>query len=165
MSITNIAPTEIDKYYRYSEIQGYVHDMTAAMFGGISGHAGLFGNSINVAKLMQMYLQDGNYGGNQIIKKGTMNLFNQCYFCEEGNRRGVGFDKPKINNNSLSRYSFGHSGWTGTYTWADPETQIIYVFLSNRSYPDGEVALRSKLVKENIRSKIQEIIYESIIVK
>ena len=103
--------------------------------------------------------------GNQIIKKGTMNLFNQCYFCEEGNRRGVGFDKPKINNNSLSRYSFGHSGWTGTYTWADPETQIIYVFLSNRSYPDGEVALRSKLVKENIRSKIQEIIYESIIVK
>ena len=89
MSTTNIAPTEIDKYYRYSEIQGYVHDMTAAMFGGISGHAGLFGNSINVAKLMQMYLQDGNYGGNQIIKKGTMNLFNQCYFCEEGNRRGV----------------------------------------------------------------------------
>ena len=165
MSTTNIAPTEIDKYYRYSEIQGYVHDMTAAMFGGVSGHAGLFGNSINVAKLMQMYLQDGNYGGNQIIKKGTMNLFNQCYFCEEGNRRGVGFDKPKINNNSLSRDSFGHSGWTGTYTWADPENQIIYVFLSNRSYPDGEVALRSKLVKENIRSKIQEIIYESIIVK
>ena len=164
----NIAPTEIDEYFRYKEINGYVHDMAAAMFGGISSHAGLFGNSINVAKVMQMYIQGGNYGNEQILKSETINLFNNCYYCEEDNRRGVGFDKPQLEEEGptcgcVSMDSFGHSGWTGTFAWADPEQEIVYIFLSNRSYPSGESAGKSKLVKEDIRSKIQEVIYKSII--
>ena len=166
-STKNIAPTEIDEYFRYKEINGYVHDMAAAMLGGVSTHAGLFGNAINVAKVMQLYIQNGNYGNEQILKPETINLFNNCYYCDEDNRRGVGFDKPQLEDDGptcgcVSMNSFGHSGWTGTFAWADPDQEIIYVFLSNRSYPTGESAGKSKLVKENIRSKIQEIIYNSI---
>ena len=166
-STKNIAPTEIDEYFRYKEINGYVHDMAAAMLGGVSTHAGLFGNAINVAKVMQLYIQNGNYGNEQILKPETINLFNNCYYCDEDNRRGVGFDKPQLEDDGptcgcISMNSFGHSGWTGTFAWADPDQEIIYVFLSNRSYPTGESAGKSKLVKENIRSKIQEIIYNSI---
>ena len=96
-----------------------------------------------------------------------INLFNICYYCDENNRRGVGFDKPQLEDegptcNCVSMKSFGHSGWTGTFAWADPEHELIYIFLSNRSYPGGETASESKLVKENIRSKIQEVIYSSI---
>ncbi|MFL2620711.1 MAG: glycoside hydrolase family 3 N-terminal domain-containing protein, partial [Flavobacteriaceae bacterium] len=166
-STKNIAPTEIDEYFRYKEVHGYVHDMAAAMFGGVSAHAGLFGNSINVAKVMQMYLQGGNYAGMQIINSDTIDLFNNCYYCHEENRRGVGFDKPQLEEDGptcgcVSMDSFGHSGWTGTFTWADPEKNIVYVFLSNRSYPSGVTAGKSLLVKENIRSEIQKIIYQSI---
>lgn len=167
-STHNVAPTEIDEYFRYKEINGYVHDMAAAMFGGISSHAGLFGNAINVAKVMQMYLQDGNYANQQILKSKTINLFNNCYYCDQDNRRGVGFDKPQLEDEGptcgcVSMNSFGHSGWTGTFAWADPDLDIIYIFLSNRSFPSGEAAGKSKLVKEDIRSKIQEVIYKSII--
>ncbi len=166
-STKNIAPTEIDEYFRYKEINGYVHDMAAAMLGGVSTHAGLFGNAINVAKVMQLYIQNGNYGNQQILNAQTINLFNNCYYCDEDNRRGVGFDKPQLEDDGptcgcVSMNSFGHSGWTGTFAWADPDKEIIYVFLSNRSYPNGDSAGKSKLVKENIRSKIQEIIYNSI---
>ena len=166
-STKNIAPTELDEYFRYKEINGYVHDMAAAMLGGVSTHAGLFGNAINVAKVMQLYIQNGNYGNQQILNPETINLFNNCYYCDEDNRRGVGFDKPQLEDDGptcgcISMNSFGHSGWTGTFAWADPDQEIIYVFLSNRSYPTGESAGKSKLVKENIRSKIQEIIYNSI---
>ena len=166
-STKNIAPTELDEYFRYKEINGYVHDMAAAMLGGVSTHAGLFGNAINVAKVMQLYIQNGNYGNQQILNPETINLFNNCYYCDEDNRRGVGFDKPQLEDDGptcgcISMNSFGHSGWTGTFAWADPDQEIIYVFLSNRSYPTGESAGKSNLVKENIRSKIQEIIYNSI---
>ena len=135
-STKNIAPTEIDEYFRYKEINGYVHDMAAAMFGGISTHAGLFGNAINVAKVMQMYIQNGNYGNNQILKAETINLFNNCYYCDEDNRRGVGFDKPQLEDDGptcgcVSMNSFGHSGWTGTFAWADPDQEIIYNSINN----------------------------------
>jgi len=164
ISIKNIAPTEIDDYFRNQEIVGYVHDMAAAMFGGIAGHAGLFGNSNDVAKIMQMYLQNGNYGGIQYLQPQTINKFNTCYFCSEDNRRGVGFDKPQLEDEGptcgcVSMKSFGHSGWTGTYAWADPDEQIVYVFLSNRSYPSDP---ENKLLNYNIRTEIQRLIYEAI---
>ena len=103
----------------------------------------------------------------KFVNKEIVDLFNTCHYCEYDNRRGLGFDKPQIEGDGptcgcLSNKSFGHSGWTGTYTWADPETDIVYVFLSNRSYPDGEAANKSKLVKENIRSDIQRVIYQSL---
>jgi CubicO group peptidase (beta-lactamase class C family) len=164
-SLDNIAPTEIDDYFRFQEIRGTVHDMGAAMQGGIGGHAGLFSNVNDVAKIMQMFVQYGDYGGERYLNKSTINLFNKCYYCSEDNRRGVGFDKPQIEDDGptcgcVSLNSFGHSGWTGAYTWADPDEKIVYVFLSNRSYPNSK---ENKLLKNNIRTDIQKLIYESII--
>ena len=159
-----IAPTEIDNYYRYTTIQGYVHDMGAAMQGGVSGHAGLFSNALDVAKMMQMYLQKGSYGGHQFFSEVTLNTFNKCYFCKEGNRRGLGFDKPQLGESGptcgcVSLTSFGHTGFTGTIAWADPEKEIVYIFLSNRTYPEAKT---NRLSRNNIREKIQEVIYEAI---
>ena len=159
-----IAPTEIDTYYRHQLIQGYVHDMGAAMQGGVGGHAGVFSNSMDVAKIMQMYLQKGSYGGHRYFSENTFNDFNTCYFCEEGNRRGVGFDKPQLGESGptcgcASMTSFGHTGFTGTMAWADPEKELVYIFLSNRTYPDSGA---NKLSRENIREDIQQIIYDSI---
>lgn len=162
-----IAPTEIDSYFRYQVVQGYVHDMAAAMQGGVAGHAGLFSNSLDVAKIMQMYLQKGYYGGKHYFSAKTFDTFNTCYACNEGNRRGLGFDKPQLGASGptcgcVSKSSFGHTGFTGTMAWADPETGIVYVFLSNRTYPDsGE----NKLSKGNIREDIQRVIQEAIIEK
>ncbi|MEY2739194.1 MAG: hypothetical protein RL259_1103, partial [Bacteroidota bacterium] len=161
-----VIPTEIDGYFRYQPVHGYVHDMAAAMQGGVSGHAGLFSNALDIAKVMQMYLQKGSYGGKQFITPETLQKFNTCYFCKDGNRRGVGFDKPQLGTEGptcgcVSLTSFGHTGFTGTMTWADPEQEIVYVFLSNRTYPDANAA--NRLSKENIRENIQKVIYEAII--
>ena len=161
---SEIVPTELDTIFRGQEIRGYVHDQGAAMLGGEGGHAGLFSNANDVAKIMQMYLNKGSYGGNEFLYPSTIDKFNTCYYCDQENRRGVGFDKPQLKEvgptcGCVSMTSFGHSGFTGTYTWADPEEEIIYVFLSNRTYPD---ATNRKLIKEDIRTKIQGLIYEAI---
>ena len=161
-----IPPTEMDTYFRYQVLQGYVHDMEAAMEGGVAGHAGIFSNAMDVAKMMQMYLQKGSYGGRRYFSEKTFTDFNTCYFCAEGNRRGIGFDKPQLPGTSgptcgcASLTSFGHTGFTGTMTWADPETEIVYVFLSNRTFPEATV---NKLSKENIREDIQKVVYEAIV--
>lgn len=161
-----IAPTEQDNYFRYQLLHGYVHDMGAAMLGGVSGHAGLFGNANDVAKMMQMYLQEGYYGGKQYFKASTISTFNTRHFEKEGNRRGLGFDKPELDPSisatcgCVSASSFGHSGFTGNYTWADPDSGILYVFLSNRVHPSME---NNKMIQTNIRTEIQRIIQESII--
>lgn len=160
-----IPPTEIDTYFRHDTIQGYVHDMEAAMEGGIAGHAGIFSNSMDIAKMMQLFLQKGKYGGKNYFSESTFDMFNTCHFCVEGNRRGLGFDKPQIGREGptcgcVSRASFGHTGFTGTIAWADPESEIIYVFLSNRTFPDSNAP--NALSKENIREDIQRIIQEAI---
>ncbi|OYQ33115.1 beta-N-acetylglucosaminidase [Flavobacterium cyanobacteriorum] len=160
-----IPPTEVDNYFRYQVIQGYVHDMAAAMQDGVAGHAGLFSNAMDVAKIMQMYLQKGSYGNRQYFSAATFDTFNTCYACKDGNRRGLGFDKPQIEKSGptcgcVSKSSFGHTGFTGTMAWADPETEIVYVFLSNRTYPE---AGENRLSKENIREDIQRVIQEAIV--
>ena len=160
-----IIPSEIDNYFRYDTIQGYVHDMAAAMQGGVAGHAGIFSNSLDVAKMMQLFLQKGNYGDHQFFTEETFQKFNTCYFCKDQNRRGLGFDKPQLGQEGptcgcVSMTSFGHTGFTGTMAWADPDKELVYVFLSNRTYPDANTNLLSK---ENIRENIQKIIYDSII--
>lgn len=164
ISNKNIVPTEVDTYYRYGKVHGYVHDMGAAMQNGVGGHAGVFSNANDVAKIMQMYLQKGFYGGKRYFKPETVNKFNTCYYCDKDNRRGIGFDKPQLGDvgptcGCVSMTSFGHSGFTGTYAWADPEEEIVYVFLANRTYPN---AGKNKLLKENIRTEIQRLIYEAI---
>ena len=160
-----IVPSEVDDYYRYATVQGYVHDMGAAMQGGVGGHAGLFSNANDVAKIMQMYLQNGTYGGTKFLESRTVQKFNKCYFCDKKVRRGVGFDKPQLGDSGptcgcVSRKSFGHSGFTGTYTWADPDEEIVYVFLSNRTYP---TASNNLLVKSALRTRIQQAIYDAIL--
>ncbi|QTY27773.1 glycoside hydrolase family 3 N-terminal domain-containing protein [Flavobacterium sp. CS20] len=159
-----IIPTENDTVWRKQLLKGYVHDQGAALLGGIGGHAGLFANANAVAKFMQMYINGGTYGDAQLLKPSTIDRFNTCYFCEDDVRRGVGFDKPQLDEigptcGCLSMTSFGHSGFTGTYAWADPEENIVYVFLSNRVHPD---MTNRKLISENIRTEIQKIIYENI---
>lgn len=160
-----LVPTENDDYYRYNIVHGYVHDMGAAMQGGVGGHAGLFSNANDVAKLMQMYLQNGTYGDRRYFSSNTFEAFNTCHYCDQDNRRGVGFDKPQLEEEGptcgcVSMTSFGHSGFTGAYAWADPEEEIVYVFLANRTFPDSK---SNRLLKENIRTDIQRLIYESII--
>ncbi len=160
-----IVPTEEDDYYRYQTIQGYVHDMGAAMQGGVGGHAGLFSTANDVVKIMQMYLQGGYYGGERFLNERTIKKFNTCYFCNKNVRRGVGFDKPQLEESGptcgcVSPKSFGHSGFTGTYTLADPDAELIYVFLSNRTYPS---ATNNLLIRSGLRTRIQQAIYDSII--
>lgn len=164
ISNRKIVPTEIDDYYRHQKVHGYVHDMGAAMQNGVGGHAGVFSNANDVAKIMQMYLQKGFYGGKQYFKPETIDKFNTCYYCSRSNRRGVGFDKPQLDEEGptcgcVSMTSFGHSGFTGTYAWADPDLEIVYVFLANRTYPK---AGKNLLLRENIRTEIQRLIYEAI---
>lgn len=165
---SEIVPTEIDHYFRKQLLHGFVHDMGAAMLGGVGGHAGLFSNANDVAKIMQMYLQKGEYGGVRYFKEETIDKFNKRYYAEKKVRRGLGFDKPQIKLEEkptcgcVSEESFGHSGFTGTYAWADPESGIIYVFLSNRVYP---TARNRRLVKSNMRTKIQADFQNAIIKK
>jgi len=160
-----IVPTEKDEYFRKQLLQGYVHDPGAAMQNGVGGHAGIFSNANDLAKLMQMYLNGGTYAGKEYIKQKTLQEFTSCQYCKKDNRRGIGFDKPVIDDTEgptcleASPSSFGHSGFTGTIVWADPEHELIYVFLSNRIHPSADNSL---LVKENIRTRIQEVIYKAI---
>lgn len=161
----NIVPSEEDNYFRKQKLQGYVHDMAAALKGGVAGHAGLFGNAEDVAQVMQMYLQKGQYGEATLFSPATFDRFNQCLFCAENNRRGIGFDKPQAGGGGMtfegiSPESFGHGGFTGTYAWADPETQIVFVFLSNRTFPSAE---NRKLITENVRTRMQALLYEAIL--
>ncbi len=160
-----IIPSEIDTYFRNQELKGEVHDMGAAMQGGVGGHAGLFSNATEVGIIMQLFLNKGRYGNEKFFDSETFDLFNRCLYCEKGNRSGVGFDKPQLSGRGstcgcVPKSSFGHAGFTGTYAWADPENELIYVFLSNRTYPTMNNNLLSK---HDIRTRIQQYIYDSII--
>jgi len=164
--MARIVPTEYDSLFRKTLIHGKVHDEGAALLDGISGHAGLFGNANDLAKLMQMYLQKGYYGGQQFIEEKTMKQWTSYQLSvEENSRRGVGFDKPDRKKPGISAApaasgaSFGHSGLTGNYTWVDPNQDLVYVFLSNRVYPTRN---NSKISDANIRTGINEVIYQAI---
>jgi len=159
-----IAPTENDSYFRHQQVQGYVHDFGAAMLGGVGGHAGLFSNAEDIAKVLQMLLNGGTMYGQHFLKSSTIAYFTSAPFLPD-NRRGIGFDKPEKDENigptcnEAPEDSYGHSGFTGTIFWVDPKQQLIYIFLSNRVYPIME---NNKLVRMNIRTKIQEVIYKSM---
>jgi len=157
-----IAPTELDTYFRRGLVLGTVHDERAAMLGGVSGHAGLFGTANDLSKLGQMLLQEGSYGGLQYYKPETVRFFTAQQYASS--RRGLGWDKPVLSewnsptSRSASPATFGHTGFTGTCLWVDPEFDLVYIFLSNRVFPDRS----DKLIQANIRSRIQDVIYEAI---
>ena len=161
--LRRIAPTENDTFFRHQLIHGYVHDQGAALLGGVGGHAGLFSNANDLAVIMQMYLNKGVYGGETIIDKKTIEKYTSSpYYNSNDNRRGIAFDKPVRNGaggptcfGCASIKSFGHSGFTGNLTWADPESGILYVFLSNRVYPNAE---NHKLISMNIRTEVMNVV-------
>jgi CubicO group peptidase (beta-lactamase class C family) len=162
--LDRIIPTENDTLFRHQLVQGDVHDQAAALLGGVAGHAGLFGTSNDMAVLMQMLLQDGWYGGRQYLKPETIALFTKRQF--KGNRRGLGFDKPQLFPSDpgpaceeAPANSYGHTGFTGTYIWADPDNDLILIFLSNRVNPDAEP---NKLVQLGIRTQIQQTLYRAL---
>lgn len=164
--LSQIIPTENDTVFRMQQLNGDVHDQGAALLGGVSGNAGLFGNAYNVAIMMQMFLNGGSYGDISLFQKETIDLFNKYHFAADSNRRGLGFDKPllefeehRTNCRDASPSSFGHSGFTGTYAWADPENGLVYVFLSNRVYPDMH---NSILMELDIRTNIHQMFYEAL---
>ena len=161
-----IVPTEMDFIFRSQLLRGYVHDQGAAMQGGVGGHAGIFANANDIAKIMQLFLQGGKYANVSYISEKTVNEFTKCQFPKDQNRRGAGFDKPVLDDKlggptcqGVSKNSFGHSGFTGTLVWADPDISLIYVFLSNRIHPDTE---NKKLIKMNVRTEIMKVIYDSL---
>ncbi|WP_154857114.1 glycoside hydrolase family 3 N-terminal domain-containing protein [Cyclobacterium xiamenense] len=165
--LDRIVPTEVDTAFRKQLLHGTVHDEGAAMLGGVSGHAGLFGTSNDLAKLMHLYLFDGSYASQQLIAPGVVSAYSTCVFCEEGdNYRGMGFDRPNRPGDpsgnaaaSAPASSFGHSGFTGTYTWIDPENELVYVFLSNRVYPSRE---NRTIYRLNVRTSILEQVYQAM---
>ncbi len=168
--LVDIVPTEIDTFFRKWPIHGYVHDEGAAMMGGVSGNAGLFGTANDLAKLAQMYLQMGAFGGKQYLSDTTMEEFTKCQYPDNDNRRGLGFDKPLLGNDTLSEAkaypaksaspaSFGHSGFTGTFMWIDPKEKLVYIFFSNRVYP---TRANHMIYKLNIRTSIQQALYNAI---
>lgn len=167
-TLDEIVPTENDTFFRKTQLHGVVHDEGAAMMNGVSGNAGLFAKILDLAKLMQLFLNEGSYGDDQIISTESVREFTRCQYCEEGNRRGLGFERPMIeyapDKSHVSKYvsdlSFGHSGYTGTLTWVDPEYDLIFIFFSNRVYP---TRLNRKLYTMNIRPRMQDVIYESMI--
>ena len=165
--LSEIVPTEVDTFFRNQLVHGTVHDENAAMLNGISSNAGLFGNAHDLGKLLQLFLNKGTYAGKRYLKASTIEEFTRCQFCEEGNRRGLGFDKPLIDYDANAAYiaksaspeSYGHSGFTGTFYWVDPSEDLIVVFLSNRVYP---TRASRKLYSMNIRPSLHEAVYEAI---
>ncbi len=167
-AISRIVPTENDFFFRHENIHGNVHDEGAIMMGGVSANAGLFANANDLAKLMQMYQNMGEYGGERFIETSTLEEFTKVQFPDNDNRRGLGFDKPYLEYDGessntakdASKDSFGHTGFTGTMAWADPEEKIVYIFLSNRVTPTRD---NTRLYQLNTRTNIQQAIYDAII--
>ncbi len=159
-----ILPTEMDTAFRKQTVLGYVHDPGAAMMGGVAGHAGIFSNSMDVAAIFQMLLNEGSYNGVKFLDSATVSLFTKRL--SSISRRALGFDKPEPEAGKPSPCSentpltaFGHQGFTGTCAWADPTTNTVFVFLSNRVYP---TATNNRLAKMNLRTKLQQIVYRAI---
>jgi CubicO group peptidase (beta-lactamase class C family) len=165
-----IVPTEVDSLFRKTLVKGWVHDENAALKSGVSGNAGLFGTAEDLAKLMLFYQNYGNVNGKQLISEKTVREFTEVQFPENDNRRGLGFDKPLLDNAALSlevaypsplvsAESFGHSGFTGTFVWADPVHKLTFIFLSNRVYPTRD---HRKLYSLGIREALQDVFYRAV---
>ncbi|MGB5646567.1 MAG: serine hydrolase [Muriicola sp.] len=165
-----IVPTEYDDQYRKALVQGWVHDENASLLGGISGNAGLFGTAHDLFRYMQFYQNYGILDGQRLLEEETVKEFTRVQFPENENRRGLGFDKPLLDNASkpledaypapsASPESFGHSGFTGTFVWADPKNQLVFIFLSNRVFPSRE---HRQLYDLKIRTRLHQLFYDQL---
>ncbi|NJO92728.1 MAG: serine hydrolase, partial [Chloroflexia bacterium] len=159
-SKSKIIPTELDNSWRYGLLHGFVHDPSAALLGGMTGNAGLYSDAHDLGILFQMVLNKGSYGGIQYLKPNVVETFTKRF---DDTQRALGFDMPNrkaIVGKKASQNTFGHSGYTGTCVWVDPDNQIVYVFLSNRNHPSGD---NWKIVTHKIRERIHDAIYDAII--
>ncbi len=165
-----VVPTEIDSLYRKDLVRGWVHDENASLFGGISGNAGLFGTARDLYLMMELYRNYGTYNDQRYLKEETVREFTAVQFPQNDNRRGLGFDKPLINNQhygldqsypapEASPESFGHGGFTGTFVWADPKYRMVYIFLSNRVHPSRS---HRQIYESNIRTSVQQVFYQAL---
>ncbi|MDY5969970.1 MAG: glycoside hydrolase family 3 N-terminal domain-containing protein, partial [Bacteroidales bacterium] len=164
MDVNRIAPTEDSPDRRGGILRGQVHDPNAAAMGGVAGNAGLFSTATDMAKLYLMLLNGGVYEGKQYLSEEVIRTFNQKYYSQYGNRRALGYDKPIAGSHGntapeASQSSFGHTGFTGTMVWADPDKDLVFVFLSNRVYPSAN---ENKLAQMNIRTHILSLVYQSM---
>ncbi|MBG9375640.1 serine hydrolase [Panacibacter sp. DH6] len=166
-ALSGIAPTEKEKTFRLQQLRGSVHDPGAAMFGGVAGHAGLFSDAYDLAKLYQMLLNGGSFNNVQYLKRETIDYFTAYH--SDNSRRGYGFDKPEKDNDKrrepypsklATPLTYGHTGYTGTCVWVDPAYNLVYIFLSNRVFPDGGV--NTRISQLNIRGAIQDVLYQAI---
>lgn len=162
--LSQIAPTEFDVAFRGRQIQGYVHDPGAAMYGGVAGHAGLFGTAQDLAVVFQLLLNKGTYGDVALLKPETIAAFTKRQ--SKLSRRGWGWDKPEPEKGKggsagklAPKSTFGHTGFTGTCVWADPDNKLTYIFLSNRVYPQAN---NNTLLDLGIRTQIHDLIYEAL---
>lgn len=160
-----IVPTENDQIFRKQLLWGDVHDQQAALMGGVSGHAGLFANAHDLAVIAQMLMDGGKFEGKQLLKPETIKYFTTAPFTDNNNRRGLGFDKlplgkkgPATASKSASMASYGHTGFTGTFFWNDPENHLIIVFLSNRVHPSSDC---KQLMNLNIRTQLHDVLYQA----
>lgn len=164
-NLHQIVPTEIDTFFRMEPIHGKVHDEGAIMMKGVSGNAGLFSNAADLASIFEMLLNDGKVDSLQLLSSETIQLFTTAQYPNNDNRRGLGFDKPLLVYDSIassvakssSFKSYGHSGYTGTLVWADPETDLIFIFLANRVHPSRSYRA---LYQRNVRPTIHQFIYD-----
>jgi len=169
MPLKRIVPTEQDIYFRQTLMHGFVHDETSGILGGHSANAGLFANANDLAKLYQLYLQKGEYGGKRYFAEAIFDQFNSTPYVAEGVYRGICFDKPDMKDNKVvgnsylsdkvSPQSFGHTGYTGTMFWVDPKYNLVYIFLSNHVYPTRD---NNRIFTTKIRAKVQAAVYDAI---
>ena len=164
IDMKRIVPTEVDNYYRNQLLIGHVHDMGAALQDGVGGHAGIFSSSNDLAKFMQLYLDNGMYGDERFLNESTIKKFTSRQYVFNENRRGAGFDKPCLEDQevgvaskNVSMKSFGHTGFTGTLAWADPEKNIVLIFLSNRIHPNAD---NKKLIEMNLRTELMRLTFD-----
>ena len=161
--LARIVPTEFDSAFRRQLLHGTVHDEGAALLGGLSGHAGLFGDANDVAKLAQTYAWGGRYGGQQLFDKEILANWTSCQFCPD-NRRALAFDRPAANPavnsaKSASQSSYGHTGFTGTYFWVEPKEELVVVLLTNRVHPSRN---NNKLTELSVRSSLLQLVIEAV---
>jgi CubicO group peptidase (beta-lactamase class C family) len=153
-----IVPTEMDNSWRFGYLHGYVHDPSAALMGGMAGNAGLFSNAHDLGVLFQMVLNKGSYGGIEYLKPDVVEKFTKRF---DDTQRGLGFDMPNLKaavGKKAPESTYGHTGYTGTCVWVDPENKLVYVFLSNRNHPNSK---NWKLNTNKIRERVHDAIYSS----
>jgi CubicO group peptidase (beta-lactamase class C family) len=163
-SRNEIVPTENDSYFRIQKVHGHVHDMGSAMLGGVAGHAGLFTNAFELATIMQMLLNGGYYGNTQFLKPETVKLFTTRH--PRSSRRAIGFDMKDLSKDKnlnvsekCSARTFGHTGFTGTFAYADPDYNLVFIMLANRTYPSMN---NKKYIRGNYRERIHTLVYDAM---